>query len=108
MPTREGADNDLPYRTPMTAIVSTTPVSSKNEDNYDTLKIVQKLFRDSLDGLYRDFNAFDVLNGKPPSAAAENLLRQIQAKQIAYDLLSPVLEAVDSAIQTVDDKYKQR
>jgi hypothetical protein len=92
----------------MTAVTTPTPVSSTNEANYDTLQIVSKLLTDSMNGLYKDFNAFDILKEGDTFAAAGNLLRQVEAKQMAYDILSPALEAVDNAIKLIDQKYKQR
>lgn len=106
MPQRE--QDDLPYRSPVTAVNTPAPVSDTNVANYDTLAIARRLLVDGIDGLYKDFNAFDILKDKPTAEAAENLLRQVEAKQMAFDILSPVLEAVDNAIKGVDEKYKQR
>jgi hypothetical protein len=62
---------------------------------------------DQLEALYKDFNAFDILKGKPEPEAAANLLRQIEGKQIAYDVLRPTYDAVVEAIRRVDNKHKQ-
>lgn len=106
MPVRE--QDDLPYRSPVTAASAPASTSSVNEENYNTLKIVRALLEESMAGLYKDFNAFSILSQEDTDKAAANLLRQIEAKQIAFDILSPVLDAVDNAVQAVDSKYKQR
>lgn len=100
--------DDLPYRSPVTQGTAQSPSTTANETNYDTLKIVRELLADSLEDLYKNFNAFDVLKSETKDKAVDNLLRQIEGKQIAYDILSPVLEGVDNAIKVVDDKYKAR
>jgi hypothetical protein len=106
MPQRE--QDDFQYRSPMTAVNAPAPVSSTNEANYDTLQIVRDQLRDAVNNLYKDFNAFNVSPEKTEEEAAKIMLRQVTAKQMAFDILSPVLEAVDNAVKLVDDKYKQR
>lgn len=83
---------------------STTP----DEINYDTLRSVGKILQAAVDGLYKDFNAFSLLEGTDTTRAARDLYRQVAGKQVAYDILAPVLESVISAITVVDDNYKQR
>lgn len=106
MPQRD--QDDIPYRGIVTSPASAPAVSSTNEANYDTLQIARKLLQDGIDGLYKDFNAFDILKAEDKEKASANLLRQVEAKQMAFDILSPVLEAVDNAVKLVDEKYKQR
>lgn len=104
MPYRE--QDNLPYSTPGTLQRSAEP-TSQNEQEFSTLKIVGNILNDALAGLSRDFNAFDVLKDADRAKAADNMLRQVEAKQMAYDILLPCVEAVTSAIQIVDSKYKQ-
>lgn len=97
--------DDLPY-------MSVVPkgklpiVTTSNEQDYSTLKIVRAQFESSLEELYANFNAFDVLIHANPDEAAKNLLRQVEAKQIAYDILSPLLDAMVTAIDGLENKYK--
>lgn len=105
MPTRE--QDDLPYRSPVTARQVPTP-TSVDEQDFSTLKIVRGILSEAVNGLYKDFNAFDILKDQTPETAARNLLRQVEAKQIAYDTLSPLLDAVDTAMKNVDNNYKER
>ncbi len=94
---------DIPYRTaftePDTVRVQTT---SKDEDNYDTLKSVYKVLNDSLLALDK-WSAFDLREQDGLS-----LKQQIKAHQLAYDILAPLVGAVESAVALVDDKYKER
>lgn len=104
MPQRD--QDETPYFTPGTAPgrAEKHPV---DEQQYSTLKMVGGMLTDALDGLSKDFNAFDVLTKEDRTKAADNLLRQVEAKQMAYDILLPAVEAVVSAIQKIDVNYKQ-
>lgn len=82
--------------------------TSSNEADYSTLLIVRDLLAQSVLGLSKDFNAFDVLKDKPTEEAAANMLRQIEIKQGVYDIVAPLLEAVQEAVRAVDERYKQR
>lgn len=103
-------DNEgLPYRTGVGAMNPTPqrPVS-KDEEDYGTLKSVQATLQAAVDGLYKDFNAFTLLKGATKEEARDHLVAQIEANQIAFAVLSPVLESVNSAINVVDTKHKEQ
>lgn len=110
MPTRE--QDDLPYRSAVPqGIVSSNKGTTTNEQNYDTLKNVLKTLDTRIEGLYKDFNAFDVvglLQSSELDDAQKKLLVQILAKQQAYDVLIEAREAINSVLITADQKYKQR
>ena len=99
--------NDLPYRSPVTAS-QPNPTYSKNEEQYDTLQVVRKYLKDSLDGLSRDFNLFDVLSEGTDEAKKNQMMRQIAGNQIAFSILTTCLDAVEGAIKSADDNYKKR
>ena len=103
-----GLDEDIPYRTAVPLPPDASQASSRDEDNYDTLKLIQKGLVDAIDGLYKDFNAFEVLKDADNRTASQALMRNIAAKQEAYDILVPLLESVNSAVNSVDNKYKKR
>jgi hypothetical protein len=102
-------DSGFAYRTPVTPIetpgASTTTV---NEQNYNTLKVIQNILDDAIAALSKDFNLFDVLSEGTDEAKKDHMMRLIAGKQIAFDTLSPVKQAVDTAIGTVDNKYKEQ
>lgn len=100
---------DLPVRSPVTPLGGRIrpDADAANAANYDTLKIVEKILGEQLEALYKDFNAFDILEGKPEAEAAANLLRQIDGKQLAYSLVKPSYDAVVEAIRRIDNKHKQ-
>jgi len=100
---------DLPVRSPVTPLGGFVrrDNDAKNEENYDTLRIVEKILGDSLEALYKDFNAFNILKDQSKKGAAESLLRQIEGKQAAYDILRPTYDAVTEAIRRVNNKHKQ-
>ena len=81
---------------------------SSNEVDYSTLKIVRDLLAASVAGLSKDFNAFEVLRDKSKAEAAENVLRQIEIKQGVYEIVAPLLDAVNEAMRGVDERYRQK
>jgi hypothetical protein len=89
-------------------LVGTAAKTTTDEENYDTLKSVRNILQEAVQGLYKDFNGFNVLKDTNKKQALENLLFQVEGKQAAYDILAPILESIISAMQTVDNKYKQR
>lgn len=104
MPNRE--QDETPYFTP--GILDTAaPATPTDEVEFSTLKTVAKELNNSMAALYGDFNAFDILKEADSDKAASNLLRQVEAKQIAYDILFPAVDAINGAIQKIDAKYKQ-
>ena len=95
-------DEDIPYRSAIRDQPETTSqVSSVDERNFDTLKTVRRLLSGAVDGLDK-WHAFDLEDKEM------NLKNQIKARQLAYDILTPLVEAIDSALLAVDDKYRQR
>ena len=100
--------DDLPYRSPVTPVAKGAKVWGKDEENQDTLRMVLREFEKGMDGLYKNFNTFEITKDKSSKEAADILMRQILAKQEAFDILMPLFEAVKSAIERVDNKFKQR
>lgn len=98
--------DDIGYRSQITARRKPEP-ASQNEQEFSTLKVVRTALADGVDSLSKDFNAFTILTDKDQETAAKNLLMQVAAKQIAYDILNPLLTAVDEAMRLVNDKYKE-
>lgn len=80
--------------------------STQDEANFDTLKKVQSDFRAAIDSLHKDFNAFDIHKDDTDEVAKNKLLRDIDGRQIAYDILSPLLETLDNTVNGVESKYK--
>jgi hypothetical protein len=104
MPQRE--QDNTPYLTP--GVLHDTPqTTTRDQQEYSTLKVVGNMLIEAQNALSKDFNAFDILEGADRPTAAENLLRQVEARQIAYRILYPTVEAVISAIQKIDINYKQ-
>lgn len=104
-------DESVPF---FTAVPSQTPDATlpftKDEENYDTLLVVQKILAAAKDDLSKDFNMLniDITQLATDMVYAQSLARQIGAKQEAYAIIAPLLESVESAIKTADDSYKQR
>lgn len=98
---------DMGYRTALTPKGSIVPVTSDEQD-YTTLKAIRELLQESVDGLSKDFNLFDVLSEGTDDAKRDHMMRLIAGKQIAFDILSPLLERVVSAMATADDNYVKR
>lgn len=94
----------LTYRTPATAAPAVAQTSA-DQDNYDTLRMIGGIFADAINGLYKEFNAFDILSDGTDEEKRDKLMRQIAGNQIAYDILAPLLERINSAVQTVNDRF---
>ena len=72
-----------------------------------TLQIVENILAEAVEGLSKDFNAFDLPTGVPKTTALYNLQRQIDGKQEAHAILAPVLESVRSTIEQVNSNFKR-
>lgn len=91
-------DNEaIPYRSPA-KVTQAQPASDEDENDYRTLVEVKKILDDAMDGLSKNFNAFDLAKNAPDLAV------QVAARQVAYEILVPVQSMVDSAIQAVEQK----
>ena len=96
------SDEDIPYRSyiPEGLVADVRP--TKDEDQFDTLKAVGRILRTSvaeLDG----WAAFDL-----KEEDGLTIKQQIVAHRLAFAVLAPLLESVESAISVVDNKYKDR
>lgn len=102
--------DDLPYRNSAPAHVLPTmqKPSSVDEGEFSTLLSVRNQLAEGVEGLYKDFNAFDLLKADSKQKAAYDLIVQIEAKKAAYDILAPLLESVTSSIESINAKYRQR
>lgn len=96
-------DEDIPYRTPGInyQLPAEAQVSSLDERNYDTLKMVLHTLTTAVDSLDK-WHAFDT------TCTELQVKQQIVAHRIAADILSPVIEAVKSSVEAVDNKYRQQ
>lgn len=97
-------DEQIPYFSPSTAPTK-DQVASRDEQDYSTLKRVLEVLDESVKDLYKDFNAFDV--PKDNLDAVKALLRQVDGRQEAYEILVPVLEMVKSAISSIEEQQKK-
>lgn len=80
---------------------------SKDEEEMSTLQQVHTTLEEAVHSLYKDFNAFRLPENVPKTTAIFDLMKQIESKQMAYDVLAPCLEAVESAMRIVNEKYKE-
>lgn len=99
-------DEEIPYRSAIPDVMPDTERTMPDEMNYDTLRNVGKILQDALDALAKDFNAFKVSPDKTTEEDAKLILRQIEVRQGVYDILAPVVDSVTTAMQVVDEKYK--
>lgn len=99
--------DDLPYRSPITT-AQTKPEFTKDEANYDTLVMVRSIFEEAITGLYKEFNAFDVLSDGTDTEKLDKMMRQIAGNQIAFDILVPLKDRLDSAILSADQNHLRR
>lgn len=95
-----GNDEELDYRSPVSS-GSGPFISTPDEQNYSTLIEVLKDFDQGLYELAHDFNAFD-LSGKEMTLEV-----QVAGRQYAYDLLMPLREKIQSAVNDVSIKNQR-
>ena len=99
---KSALNEEVPYRSPID-VMNPEPEKTFTQDEADnsTLLRVRTLLREAVTALDQ-FHAFDLTESEL------KLKQQIKAHQIAYDILSPLLETVEQAIRTNDTRYKQR
>lgn len=103
---RRDDGGELPYLSPVTQ--PEAPKVTTNEENYDTLKVVYKELQAGIAGLFKDFNAFKLAKGVGKGISGDDVMLQIAARQIAYEMLLPHFEAVKTAIEKVDKDFVRR
>lgn len=96
-------DDGLQYRTPGIAPRSafTDPTTSEDAANYDTLKSVYKDLKAAMENIDK-WHAFDLAE-----TGGIAIKQQILAHQVAYDMVLPAFEAVQTALETVDREFIQ-
>lgn len=102
------SDENIPYATTGIPVPAAKPKVSTDEANYDTLIQVRKELAAALAALYKDFNAFTAADKANTAQAAQDLLVDIKARQIAFGILEPICESVNSTIQLIDKKYREK
>lgn len=102
-------DEDIPYRSPVTDMLSGASPSKTTSDevDYNTLKEVRGILKASIDELYKDFNAFQPNKDDLPFDRIKKLLHEIESKQMAYNILAPIYDSIITAMKTVDDNFKE-
>lgn len=80
---------------------SSQEVSSTDINDFSTLAAVRNDLADSINGLDK-WHAFDL------KADEMTVKQQIKAHQLAYDILSPLLETIDSTLLGINQRFKQR
>lgn len=78
--------------------------SSEDKANFNTLTAVRKILSDGINGLYKDFNAFEVSDD---SESIIKLRNQIAGKKEAYYILQPLLELIDSTLERINAQYRK-
>jgi hypothetical protein len=95
-------DEDIPYRsTADLGSVIEDKSFSKDEEEESTLRRVYKSLKESYDSLDK-WHAFDLTDTEL------KLKQQVKAHQLAAAIIGPALEAVETALQTVDANFIQR
>ena len=101
--------DDLPYHVDLSdAVADRRDTFTVDDANFDTLSNVQAILHASVDELYKDFNLLHIPVEGADDAVLATFRRQVEAKQAAYAILAPVVDAVDSAINLANLKHKER
>lgn len=94
-------DEEIPYRSNVPESIIASDATTTDEDQYGTLKQVYVALKASIGDLDK-WHAFDL------ELKELTLKQQIVAHKLAFDILAPLLDTVESALATVDDKYRNR
>lgn len=98
--------DDLQYRSPFQQeLPGKAQESVQDEVDFSTLQVVRKVLANELEALNKDFNAFQVLNAEDPEAEAKKLVIQILAKKQVAEILTPLINLLDSSISTIESRY---
>jgi len=92
-------DEEIPFLSPATAPVQ-DPVAENDEEEYSTVVKVKEILDEGIINLSKDFNAFDLAKD------AITLETQVAGRQVAYNILIPIQNMVDSAIIAVKNGRK--
>jgi hypothetical protein len=97
---------EIPYRTPFNTSPAAS-VSSTDEHDFSTLLQVRNDFAAEIAKLH-DFNAFEFGKDMLPADRAKKLLHEVEVNQAVYAILAPFFETLDSTIQDINSRYKER
>lgn len=99
--------DEMQYRgAPNVPLIKRETVAPQDQAHYSTLKAIHDSFAESLEALYRDFNAFTMLESATTVERMEDLMVQIKANQKAYDILSPLYQTLQQALEKIDSDFK--
>lgn len=76
--------------------------SGKDQADYSTLREVYTILTDYVEGLSKDFDAFTILEGHSPEAAAQDLLVQIKVKKGVREELKGLIDILKGAIDDIE------
>lgn len=96
---------EVPYRSPI-IVEDASDDTTRDEEEFSTLVSVRDDFQTDLEGLYKDFNAFDPKGDMPDVKAVEILRGDIRAKREAYKILEPLFVRLNSAVNDVENQRK--
>lgn len=91
---------EIPYRTRLKDFTPTSPVSSTDENEYSTLLKVRNDLAADLAQL-DNWSAFDLTESEL------SIKQQIKAHQLAYDILSPIFDALNNTVNEINIKYME-
>lgn len=94
-------DENIPYRATISSLPGEAQASAKDENDYDSLKIAYVDLKTQLDELDK-WHAFDLTD-----AEGMDIKQQIKAHHMAFNILLPAVNTLESALKIVDNKYKQ-
>lgn len=95
-------NEDIPYRS--SAILESVKADttfSKDEEQQTTLRSVHKAFKEAVANL-DSWHAFDI------SETELKIKQQIKSHQMAYDIVTPLLDVLTQALETIDTNFKSR
>lgn len=97
-------NEDIEYRTAgFRPLPAPEDIPTKDEIDYSTLSEVEGYLTEAMGGLYKDFNAFELSD-----KTSDEVVLEIQARKVAYNLLLPAIQSVQTAIERVKASRKER
>lgn len=92
-------DSELTYRSPI-IMKTETPASSVDEQEFSTLLVVRNQ-------LAEDIGRLDGIHAFKLTGTQEERDAYMAGAKIAYDILAPIYDTLDSTISAINNKYRR-
>lgn len=100
-------NEEVPTRSPFSVlgeVQEDKKVFTKDEEDASTLRRIYNMFSEKLNEL----DQFHLFTKEARALSDLKLKQQIEAHQLAYDILAPLHETMKQALTVVDERFRER